>query len=125
MPELGVGAPERSPWEGLALAVGAGGCARGARLAEHAVLARLQDAATGRLPTHGALLGSQLEDHLQGETQVVVGSGSLPGGGPPCDAGECGPGCRVRAGGPLARPQELSCHTGVVRGSQAGGPLEG
>jgi len=62
-PEPGVGAPEQSPWEGLALAVGARGRARGARLTEHAVLARLEDGAAGPLPAHGALLRSQLEDH--------------------------------------------------------------
>lgn len=72
-----MGAPEQSPWEGLALAVGARGRARGARLTEHAVLARLEDGAAGPLPAHGALLRSQLEDHLQGETRVVVGSGGL------------------------------------------------
>lgn len=55
------GAPEgpvrtrRSPRERGALAAGAG----------------LQGAAAGPLPAHGALLGSKLEDHLRGETQVT------------------------------------------------------
>lgn len=68
-----------SPLEGLALTVGALGCARRAGLTEHTVLAGPQDSTAGPLPTYHALLRSELEDHLwAGGVGGVTGRPSPP-----------------------------------------------
>lgn len=99
------------------------------------MLAGLEDRTMGALPAHGALLGSQLEDHLWGEMRPVGGGiGSLlqPNQGPrkTTDGASMGrrrrwPRLQSQGWGTPHKTRELSGCTGTEGDSPTGGHLEG